>query len=438
MSGSVPEDAHGRWPGGQPSYAGPSYGEPPSEEPPQGGSSNGGRSRGRQGARGRRRKVRFRRLRRFARRPTVRVIGALFAVFLIWVAFSVGQALTASNGLTASEKLAEWARDHYLGPVVTFGEWLTYSPPKVGGKPSFSLAVPSGEAVSVAKPAKIKHHHQGFQAYIPAPLKSLAGGSVPGEGQWRVVEKVNGEPAIFATFLRDATYTSYVNGIASMDQRLVKFQLRPGAVDPGSGNWGAQPWIPPGDRTGLLATFNGGFRLNSSEGGWYLNGHYDGSLVWGAASVVYYKNGMVKIGEWGRDFHMNKQIEGVRQNLKLLVDHGKVSSDANAAVQSNWGATLGGGDYVWRSGVGITKNGRIIFVYGPALDAQDLAQLMQRAGVVEGMEMDINPAWMNFEYYQADGHVSDPTPVPLLPTQQPDPYRYYSVYSRDFTAVYAR
>ena len=61
-----------------------------------------------------------------------------------------------------------------------------------------------------------------FVPDIPATLKSLAGSSIAGEGQWRVVEKVNGEPAILTTFLRDATYTSQVNGVASIDQRLVK------------------------------------------------------------------------------------------------------------------------------------------------------------------------------------------------------------------------
>jgi hypothetical protein len=45
---------------------------------------------------------------------------------------------------------------------------------------------------------------------------------------------------------------------------------------------------------------------------------------------------------------------------------------------------------------------------------------------------------MSFEYYHADGHPTDPTPANLLPTQQQTPYRYYSVYSRDFTAVYSR
>src|SRR5271169_4564139 len=82
------------------------------------------------------------RIRRLLRRPTVRVILALVAVFCCWLAFSVGQALAAPNGGSLSSKLAEWARDHYLGPVVTFGEWLSYQPPQVGGKPSFSLAVP--------------------------------------------------------------------------------------------------------------------------------------------------------------------------------------------------------------------------------------------------------------------------------------------------------
>jgi hypothetical protein len=356
-------------------------------------------------------------------------------VFLIWVTFSIGQAITSNNGQSLSSNLAEWARDHYLGPVVTFGEWLTYNPPKAGGKPSFSLAIPKGQQVTPAK-AKAK----GFTPDVPATLKSLAGAPVPGEGQWRVVEKVKGEPAIFTTFLRGATYTSYVNGIASMDQRLVSFQLHPGSEDPGPGNWGkwGSTSIAPGSRTGLVATFNGGFKLDSAGGGFYLNGEYHGSLVTGEATIVYYKNGTVKIGEWGRDFTMNSSIEGVRQNLKLLIDHGKIEANLNQNVETNFGATLGGGYYVWRSGLGITKDGRIIYVYGPALNVQDLADLLQRAGAVEGMQLDINPYWMKYEYYSANSHPSDPTPVNLLPNQQQSAYSYYSTYTRDFTAVYAR
>ncbi|HEX6453445.1 MAG TPA: phosphodiester glycosidase family protein [Trebonia sp.] len=384
-------------------------------------------------------KVRKHRLRRFFRLRTVRAISALILIFLVWVAFSVGRALTAPGGGSNSSKLAEWARDHYLGPVVTFGEWLTYNPPKVGGKPNFSLAVPKSEAIATPH-AKARPHAHVFQPDIPAPLRSLAGAPLSGEGQWRVLEQVKGQPAVFGTYLRDATYTSYVNGIVSMDQRLVKFQLHPGLEDPGPGNWGpnGQPWIPPGDRTGLVATFNGGFKLDTAEGGFYLNGTTKGTLTDGTASVVYYKNGTIKIGIWGRDVRMTPQVAGVRQNLRLMIDHGQIAPDINQDVISNWGATLGGGYYVWRSGLGITADGRVIFAYGPALNAQDLAELLRRAGTVEAMQLDINPFWMSYEYYAAEGHPSDPTPHALLPTQQQTAYRYYSEYSRDFTAVYGR
>jgi Phosphodiester glycosidase len=374
------------------------------------------------------------RIRRVLRLRTARVILALVAVFCCWLAFSVGQALTAPGGGSMSSKLAEWARDHYLGPVVTFGEWLSYSPPKVGGKPGFSLAVPKS-AQAPARPRRAS----GFQPVIPARLNSPTGHPLSGEGVWRVLETVHGEPAMFGTYLRpSAVYTSYVAGIVSMDQRLLSFQLHPGAEDPGPGRWGEPAWIPPGSRTGLMATFNGGFKLNTAGGGFYLNGVNRGALTDGAASVVYYRNGTIKIGEWGQDVRMTPDVVGVRQNLKLIVDHGRVPASVNENVISSWGATLGGGYYVWRSGLGITSDGRVIFVYGPALDVRELAGLLQRAGAVEALQLDINPYWMSFESYHADGHPADPAPVNLLPTQQQSAYRYYSVYSRDFTAVYAR
>jgi hypothetical protein len=359
------------------------------------------------------------RIRRFFRLRTVRVILVLIAVVLCWVGFSVGQALAAPGGGSTAAKLAEWARDHYLGPVVTFGEWVSYNPPKTGGKPGFSLAAPSGEA-----PAKTYRHTHGFVPNIPPKLASPAGHALAGEGAWRVLETVKGSPAIFGTFLRpSAVYSSYVAGLVSMDQRLVKFRLRPGAEDPGPGHWKATTWIPPGTRKGLLATFNGGFKLDSAGG---------------AASVVYYRDGTIKIGSWGHELRMTPDVAGVRQNLKLLVDHGKVPATVDQNVNTTWGATLGGGYYVWRSGLGITRDGRVIFVYGPALNVRELASLLRRAGAVEALQLDINPEWMSYDYYKAAGHPGNPTPHALLPTQQGSVYRYYQVYSRDFTAVYSR
>ena len=154
--------------------------------------------------------------------------------------------------------------------------------------------------------------------------------------------------------------------------------------------------------------------------------------------MVYYRDGKVTVGVWGRDVRMTSQVIGVRQNLKLIVDHGVVPTSVDQNVQSQWGATLGGGYYVWRSGIGVTRDGRIVFVYGPALSVRTLADLLQRAGAVEGMQLDINPTWMSYMYYKPTPSTANPSPANLLPTQQEPADRYYSINSRDFTAVFAR
>ncbi|HWC83109.1 MAG TPA: phosphodiester glycosidase family protein [Pseudonocardiaceae bacterium] len=377
-------------------------------------------------------------MRRFWGHRAVKVVTLGFTVLLCWVAFSVGQTLTAPGNTGTSARLAEWARDHYLGPIVTFGEWISYNPPKVGGKPQFSLTAPSGPAAGANKP-RAGASANPVTADVPARLTSPAGSPLPGEGQWRVLASVHGVPAIYGTYLRpDNVHTSYVAGIASMDPRLLQFQLRPGHEDPGPANWGYAPYLPPGSRAGLLATFNGGFKINQAGGGFYLNGITKGTLTTGAASMVYYRNGKVTVGVWGRDVRMTSQVVGVRQNLKLIVDHGVVPTSVDQNVQSQWGATLGGGYDVWRSGVGVTRDGRIVFVYGPALSVRTLADLLQRAGAVEAMQLDINPTWMSYMYYKPVPSTADPSPVNLLPDQQEPANRYYSLNSRDFTAVFAR
>ena len=277
---------------------------------------------------------------------------------------------------------------------------------------------------------------------IPQRLASPAGKPLPGEGQWRSLYVVNNVPAIYATFLRpDNVHTSFVAGIVSMNPHLLRFELRPGAEDPGPGSYGgAQPVLAAGARHGLAATFNGGFKIASSGGGFYLNGtHRGGPLRKGVASMVYYKDGGFKIGTWDENgLVMSPDVAGVRQNLLPIVAGGKVPPTVDQNVETNWGATLGGNYYVWRSGIGMTADGRIVFVYGPALSVRSLASLLARAGAVTAMELDINPDWTNFMYYQPGKHPFNPKPVSLLPDQVQQPARYYSPANRDFTAVFAR
>ena len=414
----------------------PGYASPDADWDP--GDLDGDPQRGDDQRPGRRRRGRQRRRRRYPplrQRLWFRIALGLLATFLAITAWSVGNALTVPGGGTVSDRLAEWARDHYLGPVVTFGEWLTYRAPKVGGKPSFAL---TGPAAAPTHPAKLRKKTAASFA-PPAPLQSLAGKPLQGEGQWRVLANVHGIPAIYGTDLRaSSVYSSYVSGIVSLNQNLIRFQLRPGSEDPGPGNWKAADWIPPGTRLSLLATFNSGFKIAQSGGGFYLNGATAGTLTKGVASVVYYRNGHIAIGVWGQTVRMTPDVVGVRQNLHLIIDNGTIPASVDSNVVSSWGATLGGGYYVWRSGIGITKDGRIIFAYGPALNVRELAGLLKRAGAVTAMQLDINPEWMSFMYYLPGHHPANPTPVALLPNQMQAANRYYSINGRDFTAVYAR
>jgi hypothetical protein len=384
-------------------------------------------------------------LRRLWRRRSVRVVLALFTALLVWLSYSIGSALLAPGNDSAVARIAEWARDHHLGPLVTGLETAQYkmNPPKVGGRPTIALNQPlttSSSAGAAARADESKHIQMpSITPITPAPLVSPAGDPIPGEGAWRVIGSAKGVPAVQSAMLRpDSEHTSYLAGVVSMDQRLVRFQLHPGTDDPGPDNWGVPPNIPPQDRTGLLASFNGGFKVREANGGFFLNGVTHGSLVDGAASLVYYKDGHTTVGVWGSGVSMTPDVVGVRQNLRPIIDRGQVAEDVDHAIESGWGLTIGGKFFVWRSGVGVTQDGRLIYAYGPALSVRTLAELLHQAGCVEAMQLDINPAWMSFNYYEPTADPAGPNAVKLLPDQERPADRYFEPTSRDFTAVYAR
>ena len=84
-------------------------------------------------------------------------------------------------------------------------------------------------------------------------------------------------------------------------------------------------------------------------------------------------------------------MASVRQNLVPLVDEGKVNPDCATGGQKQWGSTIGQEAYIHRSGFGVTADGAMIYVGGPALSVCSLGRILLAAGVVRGMELDINP-----------------------------------------------
>jgi len=184
---------------------------------------------------------------------------------------------------------------------------------------------------------------------------------------------------------------------------------------------------------------NSGFLLRDSGGGFYLDGRTAAPLIDGQASFVIYKNGFADIGSWGTQMRMTPQVAAVRQNLWLLVDHGRLSQRLTQNPSAAWGATFSGGVLVWRSGVGITKDGALVYVTAPGLSASSLATLLIRAGAVRAMELDINTVWTNGYYYTNAGKTPwGFAPHPLLKDQYRPPTRYLVTDERDFFMMLLR
>ena len=67
-------------------------------------------------------------------------------------------------------------------------------------------------------------------------------------------------------------------------------------------------------------------------------------------------------------------VAAVRQNLVPLIENGRISPLVPNASTDAWGATLGNRTYVWRSAVGVRRDGSVVFVIGPAMDIRSLAE----------------------------------------------------------------
>ena len=55
-----------------------------------------------------------------------------------------------------------------------------------------------------------------------------------------------------------------------------------------------------------------------------------------------------------------------RQNLDLIVDGHQPAPGVQYNDPARWGYTLGNDVLVWRSGLGVTADGALVYVGGPA------------------------------------------------------------------------
>jgi hypothetical protein len=209
-------------------------------------------------------------------------------------------------------------------------------------------------------------------------------------------------------------------------------QLYPGRYEPPNSS-NALAEVPPQLRSGVLATFNSGFKLEDSGCGFVAFGHTYSPLRDGLATLIRLRDGTADVRTWTGGPSPGPEVEFARQNLPLIVENGQLNPSLNDGPQ--WGATLGNAVRVWRSGVGVDARGNILYAAADTQTATSLAQILQRAGAIRAMELDINYEWVTFNFFGALGAAS---PHKLLPAMSRDVTRYLTPDDRDFVAVYAR
>ena len=368
--------------------------------------------------------------RNFVARRVFVGIGALLFIGVIATSWSLASAVFTPVNDPVSAKIAEWARGHGLGTVVTTLESLQYrlNPPKIGGTPTGSLLQPSAVSVNWNSPS---------EHLLQSSLSTVVTPSLPNEGKYKAIVTSHGMPLVQVAYLRpDTLHTSYLSAVVWMSGKHTRLVQHPGQSDPGRlPLWSTKTSLVDSSTSGLLAAFNGGFKIKDARGGYYQNGHTVGTLTPGAASLVVYKNGETAIGAWGSDVSMTPDVVSVRQNLQLLVSNGQLAKNLDVAVRANWGTTVGASTDVWRSGIGITANGDLVYAAGDALSARSLATLLLHAGAVRAMQLDINKSWISYMWYTPNTGSTLLTPHKILNFQRPA-NRYFSTTSRDFFAVY--
>lgn len=387
------------------------------------------------------------------RHPKLTVAAIIVLVLMIYPAVTYAQALRKEGNESLEARTAQWARDMKLGFLVDKAEQTYYSRDQFedGGTPDANAIGPvstiGGNSTSTeSAPGNETTAPKPTIPHTPAPAKlaSPVDPPIEGEGDWAPIGPLtDGIAGVYTTKVRpNAQKSSLLVFVAWIDPKLTSIKLFPGTDLPG-GTWNTPHYLTPELCTNAIMASNGGFRMDQARGGYYAEGREPFALVNGAASLVFYKDGRVDVGQWGRDFGRDQlpEIESVRQNLELMVDNGQpvpgISSD------KDWGALLPNSYFVWRSGYGITKDGALVYAGGPALTPADLARTLINAGAVRMMEGDINPEWVSAHIYSKDEAGKCKGTKALTQTQDKGGMRqlddrYLSTDTRDFVAVFAK
>ena len=368
------------------------------------------------------------------RRWRRKITGGILAMMLISALLAQG------NGAFGA-----WSADllrAVLGPQATAQIEAWYLNLRDAGQQArYHLSGQQGSApwANATPAAGLQPHGGPHPMSLPAIAPFIQPG-LPGEGVWTTAGlpvPAPGQPSLVAkTFLRPDPVRPYaLVTVLRFDLRYLTLHMVAGTKQPGGPRHMAGPGvIPQADRQGnqLVGAFNGGFKYSDGHYGMMVNGTVYVPPQPGAATIAVTKQNQVLLGAWGVDPALNASNQNLiawRQNAALLINHGilnPLTGDGSA-----WGGTVLNSAYTWRSGIGITASGTLLYAAGDSLSAATLGKSLLAAGAVNAMQIDINPFWVRAFLYQRIGS-GGLTITKLHPQMHGTGKEYLQGTSRDF------
>ncbi len=296
---------------------------------------------------------------------------------------------------------------------------------------ALSLSLTSCSSASIHGRAALKAVVKASTTTTTPPTTTTSTTEQPG---WTPVSLVSGNIAIDTQAITEAD--GNVVTIFRFRVGQTRFALHAGSLDPPGAAADAGPedgsTVGPDEVPLLLAAFNGGFKANAGAGGFELDSQVILALQTGLASLVIDADGSAHVGTWGEGLPVpGEQVMSVRQNLPPLIIDGRPSPAIDDI--GSWGSTLGGGAVAARSSLGEDASGDLLYAASMAVLPSDLANALISAGAVTGMELDINPEWVQMDV----APVPDGALVAGIPGQNRPSDQYQLGWTRDFITVLA-
>ncbi len=268
-----------------------------------------------------------------------------------------------------------------------------------------------------------------------SPLSVATASISAGEGIWRNIplSLFPNNIVLADTFITPDPARPYAFvTLAQMDMSRLRLWSVAGTQEPGGKVGKPGPGVIPRNvqaQGTLVAAFDGGFQYRDGQYGMVVGNTTYLPLKKDLATLVGYNDGRLAIIKYeGQD--LGGGVAFVRQNCPMLIENGIIETQ-NEANRKLWGRTITSSIYTWRSGIGITAKGNLIFAVGNSLVPSTLAAALASAGAVDAMQLDINPYWVRFNTFNnyANGAYAHAT---IMNGVFDGSYNYLHGYQKDF------